>query len=111
MRAPSIARLSLLLLLATSAVSSARPPAEFKPPPEQTEEELAEAQARAHVGMKGFINDQEAPPTPFPWKMVILFGLAIVVAFPFAIKAYQNTAREIGGNQSFGAGGGRPPPA
>ncbi len=105
MRASALARCLLLWGTLTTGAAWARPPQEFKPPPEMTEEELAAAQARSKSNINDYGKDIPQETKPFPWLAAGIFALAGLVTLPFAIRAYLATSKEISGNQAFGAKG------
>jgi hypothetical protein len=74
-----------------------------------TEEEAAAQALRARqknrpVGWK----DTDAPPDrPIPWMFITFSGLALLVALPFGLRAYNQTRRTI---EEVDGGGALPPP-
>ena len=107
MRASSLARLLLLWGFLAGGVVLAKPPQEFKPPPEMSEEDLAAAKARSKSSINEYGKDVSQETAPFPWLAAGIFTLAGLVALPFAIRSYLSTSKELNPHQHFGGGGRR----
>jgi hypothetical protein len=105
MRASSLARAVLLWGALSGGAAFAKPPQEFKPPPEMTEEELAAAKARSKSSINDYGKDIPQETKPFPWLAAGIFFIAGLIALPFAIRSYLATSKAIGGNQPFGGKG------
>lgn len=67
-----------------------------------TQEELEAAKARSKNKIDFYDKDIPQESKPFPWRAVALMGIAMLVAVPFAARAYRSTTRELSGNASFG---------
>lgn len=95
--------LILVLVLLAGGTALARKPGDFVAPREMTSEELEAAKARSKNKIDSFGRDVPQESKPFPWRAVLLMGLAMLAVTPFAIRAYRQTSGELGGNKAFGA--------
>jgi|GEM_PF-861432 len=107
MRNPSLARLLLVLALATgggAALAQPRKPVqEFNAPRELTAEEREAAKQRAMGNnLNNYGKDIQVKAQPFPWKAVGLAGLVFLVAIPFGFRAFRSTSKEMGNQNTFG---------
>ncbi len=85
------------MTLAGAAV--ARKPAAFEPPRALTEEEIRLAKEQSRTQVSRFGETLEAKPKPFPWPMVTFATLSLLVAAPFAMRAFRRTANELEATQ------------
>jgi hypothetical protein len=101
----NLSRLVLLsALLLGGAVLAARPVQDFQAPPEMTEEETAALKAKQLGGnMTAYGKDIQIKETPVPWMAIGLAVLVFIGATPFAVRAYNNTKKEIDDSNTFGA--------
>ncbi len=104
MRRTSLARLLLVLtlLLGASALGGRRL-GEFQEGDPLTPEEIAQAKQRSRSNIGDYGRDNTAQVAPFPWKMALLLGIALVVAVPFALGAYRRTAIELKNSNTVGS--------
>ena len=76
---------------------------EFNGGPAQLSE--AEVAALKEKARKGNVNDyREAglkKPAPIPWMAIGLGAIAFIVAIPFAMRSYRDTAREVANATAF----------
>jgi hypothetical protein len=63
------------------------------------------AKRGAKYNMGSWSGDTSQQTAPFPWMAAGLVVIALLVAAPFAIKMYANTAKEQADANSFGAQG------
>jgi hypothetical protein len=106
MRANFGLKTGLALALFLGGMSyAARKPQDFQEPAKMTDEEVAAAKARSKGSMNSYGETQSDKPKEFPIYFAVLVGIAFMVAIPFAVRAYSNTSKEIGGNKALG-----PPP-
>ena len=91
-----------LALFVGGMAFAARKPQDFQEPAKMTEEELAAAKLRSKGSMNSYGETQSEKPKEFPVYFAVLVGIAFAVALPFAVRAYSNTSKEIGGNKSLG---------
>jgi len=107
----------LLAALALSGTAFAVGPKkvnEYKAPELSDEEREAQAQSRKNK-VHTWTDDADEPEKPFPWMFVGLAGLAFLTAIPFALKAYRQSADELGAIEEANAAQtpqptGAPPP-
>lgn len=88
----------LLAALALSGTALAVGPKkvnEYRAPELTDEERAAQAQSRKNK-VHTWTEESAEPEHPFPWMFVGLAGLAFLTAIPFAIKAYRQSADELG---------------
>ncbi|NTX08981.1 hypothetical protein HUA74_37225 [Myxococcus sp. CA051A] len=106
MRNPSLARLLLVLALATGGAALAqprKPVQDFNAPRELTAEEREAAKQRAMGNnLNSYGKDIQVKTQPFPWKAVGLAGLVFLVAIPFGFRAFRNTTKEMDDVNTFG---------
>jgi Spy/CpxP family protein refolding chaperone len=104
-----LSRLVLLsALLAGGSSLAGRPVQNFEPPPQMTEEEKAALKKQQLGGnMNAYNKDIQIEETPIPWAAFGLAGLVLLVATPFALRAYRNTTKEIDDSNTFGVSGGQ----
>lgn len=105
----TLSRLVLLsaLYFGGSALAG-RPVADFKPPPEMSEEEKNALKAQQIGGnMNSYNKDIQIKETPVPWAAIGLAGLVLLVATPFALRAYRSTTKDISDANTFGVSGGQ----
>ncbi|MFL5348239.1 MAG: hypothetical protein ACJ8AT_25885 [Hyalangium sp.] len=97
----------LSALLAGGYAVAGRPVQQFEAPPEMTDEEK-EALKKQQLGgnMNAYNKDIQIKETPVPWAAIGLGGLVLLVATPFALRAYRNTTKEIADSNTFGVSGG-----
>lgn len=97
----------LSTLLAGGYAVAGRPVPQFEAPPEMTNEEK-EALKKQQLGgnMNAYNNDIQIKETPVPWMAIGLGGLVLLVATPFALRAYRSTTKEIADSNTFGVSGG-----
>jgi len=67
---------------------------DFKPPAEMTPEELEASKARSRLPVNAYSKQISDQVTPIPWKTIILFGVILVLATPYALRYYRATAGE-----------------
>ncbi|MBX7101649.1 MAG: hypothetical protein K1X89_28300 [Myxococcaceae bacterium] len=92
---------TLALLGAGLAFGAGKQPTEFKAPRQMSDEELAQAKARSRGNdMHAFDEKMQEPPKDPPYMLIGLCLIALLVATPFAARAYQRTTREISGADS-----------
>lgn len=113
MRLTRYAYVALVGLSLSSAVALAqtRRPQEFQAPREMSEEEIAAAKERSKSNLHSYGKDATAEVSPVPWMAIGLIGLVFLVAAPFALRAYRDTASEIRERTVGGGGGGGVPKA
>lgn len=106
MRTPSLARLLLVLALATGGAALAqprKPVQDFNAPRELTAEEREAAKQRAMGNnLNNYGKDIQVKAQPFPWKAAGLAGIVFLVAIPFAIRAFRNTSKDMDNINTFG---------
>lgn len=95
--------LLVLVALLVGGSALARKPQEFIAPREMTQQELEAAKTRSKNNINSYDQDIPQETRPFPWGAVAFMGFAVLVATPFALRMYANTARELEGNATFGA--------
>lgn len=116
MRSARLAHLLLLgTLLGSAALAQSRKPQEFQAPRQMSEEEIEAAKRRSKLNpdLHDYGKDVTAEVKPIPWMAVGLIGMVFLVALPFALRAYRDTANEIRAanpNVGLGGGGGAPRP-
>ncbi len=90
-------------LIASSMVLAQSKVKEFNGGPAQLSE--AEVAALKEKARKGNVNDyREAglkKPAPIPWMAIGLGAIAFIVAIPFAMRSYRDTAREVANATAF----------
>jgi hypothetical protein len=104
----TLSRLVLLsaLYFGGSALAG-RPVQDFQPPPQMSDEEKAALKAQQIGGnMNAYNKDIQIKETPVPWAAIGLAGLVLLVATPFALRAYRNTTKDIADTNTFGPSGG-----
>src|SRR3954464_13813960 len=69
---------------------------DFKPPAEMTPEELEASKARSRLPVNAYSKQVTDQVTPIPWKAIILFGVLLVLAPPYALRYYRATAGDAG---------------
>lgn len=118
MRLTRIVSLALvsLSLFSAAAYAQSRRPHEFQAPREMSEAEIAAAKERSRAGsdINRWGKDTTGEVAGPPWMAIGLMVLVFVVAAPFALRAYQNTASEIrerSGASAPNAPARSPPPA
>ncbi len=89
-----IALVALALLVSGTAIAG-RQPQEFRESTKMTDEEIAAAKLRGRTRLPAYGETLEAPPKPFPWMFVGLIALALITAFPFAVRSYRDMANEL----------------
>jgi hypothetical protein len=103
----SLPRLLLVLALFSGGAALAQPRRqvqEFNTPREMTPEEREAAKQRAMgSNLNSYGKDVEVKQKPIPWMAIGLAGLVFLVTTPFALKAYQNTKKEISDQNTFGS--------
>jgi hypothetical protein len=104
MRTHSLFRVVLTAsLLWGGAALAKREVKDFEPPPEMSQEELEAEKARARNGnMASYGKDIQIKAEPTPWMAIGLGALVLIVATPFALRAYRNTAKEMAAANTFG---------
>ncbi|QDE68863.1 hypothetical protein [Myxococcus xanthus] len=97
----------LVLALSSGGAALAQPRKQvqnFQAPREMTAEEREAAKQRAMGNnLNSYGKDVQLKQKPIPWMAIGLAGLVFVVAVPFGIRAYRNTSKDIGGQNTFGA--------
>lgn len=97
----------LVLALSSGGAALAQPRKQvqdFQAPREMTAEEREAAKQRAMGNnLNSYGKDVQLKQKPIPWMAVGLAGLVFMVAIPFGIRAYRNTSKDIGGQNTFGA--------
>jgi hypothetical protein len=79
-----------------SAEALAKKPTDFREPSEMTEDDYQAAQQNRRGQLSGYdAGIVEEKPREIPWMMIGLFSLAVVLAAPFAMKSYTQTAKDI----------------
>lgn len=63
------------------------------------------AKREAKYNMGSWSGDTSNESTPFPWMAAGLAVIVMLIAAPFALKMYANTAKEQSTANSFGAAG------
>lgn len=86
--------LLLVIALGSGAALAQRKVQEFKEVPEMTPEELAASKLR-RSNVSSYGKDTPAEVRPIPWMAIGLSGIALMIALPFAVRAYRETAGEI----------------
>lgn len=106
MQTPSLARLLLVLALATGGAALAqprKPVQDFHAPREITAEEREAAKQRAMGNnLNSYGKDIQVKTQPFPWKAVGLAGIVFLAAIPFGIRAFRSTSKEMSNSNTFG---------
>ncbi|WP_338866344.1 hypothetical protein [Myxococcus stipitatus] len=106
MQTPSLARLLLVLALATGGAALAqprKPVQDFQAPREITAEEREAAKQRAMGNnLNSYGKDIQVKAQPFPWKAVGLAGIVFLAAIPFGIRAFRSTSKEMSNANTFG---------
>ena len=68
-----------------------------------TDEEKAALKAQQLGGnINAYSNDIQIKEEPTPWAAIGLAGLVLIVATPFALRAYRNTTKDIADTNTFG---------
>ncbi|WP_370527222.1 hypothetical protein [Myxococcus sp. CA027] len=102
-----VPRMFLVLALSSGGAALAQPRKQvqdFQAPREMTAEEREAAKQRAMGNnLNSHGKDVQLKQKPIPWMAIGLAGLVFVVAVPFGIRAYRNTSKDIGGQNTFGA--------
>lgn len=110
MRLPLFARLLPVLALLSGGAALAQPPR--KQLPEFKSEEMTDAErdaadkSRPRFGINAYNKDVPIETQPIPWMAIGLGGAALLIAIPFAIRAYVSTTRDIANANTFGVSGG-----
>lgn len=104
MRIPFVFRvMALSALLWGGASLAARQVRDFEPPAAMSEAEVEAAKAKARNGnMNPYAQDVQIKPKPVPWMAIGLGGLVLLVAVPFAVRAYLSTTKEMAAANTFG---------
>lgn len=87
--------LLLAIALLASGTALARKPADFVAPRELTPEEVEAEKRRSRSSLGGYGSDVPREESAVPWRALGLMGIVLVVASPFAWRAYKNTSKEI----------------
>ena len=103
MRLPSFSRLLLVLVLVTggAALAQRRQLQTFQGG-EMTQEEREAARTRPKYNINAYGKDVQIKEDPIPWKAIGLGVIAMLVAAPFAWRAYKSTTREMAEANVFG---------
>lgn len=91
--------LLLVLVLGSGSALAQRKVQEFREAREMTAEEIAQSKLRKSK-LSEYGKDVSAEVTPVPWMAIGLSTLALLVALPFGLRAYRETAGEIEGRRS-----------
>jgi hypothetical protein len=96
----ALAVLAFFLLCSTLALAS-RPPQEWTPPPEMTPEQIEAQKIAMRQKFNSYGNDVSEKATPVPWGAIGMAALAFIVATPFALRAYRNTAQDMNVSEGY----------
>lgn len=80
--------------LATAAF--AVQPKQYRPPDEMTAEDIERSKQMSKTNVPGYSHDVTQKTTPVPWGFIIFTAIVIGAIAPFALRAYRNTAAELG---------------
>ncbi|MBI3183182.1 MAG: hypothetical protein HYZ28_13680 [Myxococcales bacterium] len=83
----------------------ARKPQQFTEPRRMTEEEIEAAKKKSKSPVHDFGIELSEPEKRFPWLGVSLGVLCLLIAAPFAVRAYRQASKEISGASTFGSAG------
>jgi|CXWL01.1.fsa_nt_gi hypothetical protein len=85
---------------------------DFKGAPKQlSESEIAALKEVARKGnLPNFRETGQEKPQPIPWMAIGLGVIAFIVAIPFAMRSYRDTAREVATATAFASSARRPTP-
>jgi hypothetical protein len=110
MRPHLFARLLPVLALLSGGAALAQPPK--KKLPEFHSEEMTDAErdaadkSRPRFGVNAYNKDVPIETSPIPWMAIGLGGAALLIAVPFAIRAYVSTTKDIADVNTFGVSDG-----
>jgi hypothetical protein len=102
---PTLRFPTLLLLIALTLAGHAEADKLKQYQEETPDDEAAQTTKPTSSGRKRLENYEtsaETKPEPFPWMGVGLAVICFLVAAPFALKAYLNTAKELAPNEVKG---------
>lgn len=86
--------LLLLLVLGSGTALAQRKLQEFQDARELTAEDIARSKLRKS-NLDAYGKDTTAEVAPIPWMAIGLSTIALLIAVPFALRAYRETANEI----------------
>ncbi|HEX5751727.1 MAG TPA: hypothetical protein VFZ09_36245 [Archangium sp.] len=108
MRLPLFSRLLAVLVLVTggAALAQRRQLQSFQGE-EMTQEERDTARSRPKYNINSYNRDIQIKEEPIPWKAIGLGVIAMLVAAPFAYRAYRGTTKEMSEANTFGVASSR----
>ncbi|MCY1078193.1 hypothetical protein [Archangium lansingense] len=108
MRPPSLTRLLVVLVLVTggAALAQRRQLQNFETQ-EMTQEERDALRSRPKYNINSYGKDIQIKEEPIPWKAIGLGVIAMLVAAPFAYRAYRGTTKEMAEANVFGVSSAR----
>ncbi|HYO66505.1 MAG TPA: hypothetical protein VEU33_10510 [Archangium sp.] len=108
MRLPLVSRLLVVLVLVTggAALAQRRQLQSFQGE-EMTQEERDAARSRPKYNINAYGRDIQIKEEPMPWKAIGLGVIAMIVAAPFAWRAYRSTTKEMSEANVFGVASSR----
>ncbi len=83
-----------MLALASPAMAQRKKVSQFEAD-DATEEEQSERRVRSRNRLPGYSSDEVPVDEPFPWRVVTLSLLALVVAAPYAYSSWKSSAEEL----------------
>jgi hypothetical protein len=101
----------IALCLLVSPLAQAEKLSDFETPRARTEEEIAAEKAESlKSNLSGYGQQVSHRVKPFPWGLVALSAAILLLAAPFAARAFRSTVQEMGAPERVSAGRRAPPP-